>query len=170
MRHRLLSTISISLLIGGSVYASSGTESLTDTGVGTGTGTEYTGAIEISSGSADTGSLTTQSGSADASGGTDDSGVSEHDRTIHEINAFLINSYKHKFDAIFATIRGRFSEFSPERQVELYHQISLSVAQKLAFISSSDTISKNRREVLSSVLTYIQYRVDEAATDVIMAK
>ena len=102
------------------------------------------------------------------SGGvTDGSGVDaqatelDREKTIHDMNEFIIESYKLRMDKILSDLNDNIKRFPPDTQVRILRQVSLSVNEKLKLLESRD-VSPNRKEILTAILTYIETRIDES--------
>lgn len=131
-----------------------------------------------------TGSIVaTESGSVDmnASGSVDTaSGISEEEdaarkdkeKTINDINTFLIESYKLKIDKILSNLNislERVTDNDPIAQAKLLEKIRNDIDTKIQVINTR-TISENRKKILSSIFSYIQENLDAKISKLVQDK
>ncbi len=86
----------------------------------------------------------------------------DKEKTINDINTFLIESYKMKIDKILENLNinlERVTNNDPIAQGKLLEKIRNDVSQKIQ-VMNSRTISENRKKILSSVFSYIQENLD----------
>lgn len=86
----------------------------------------------------------------------------DREKTINDINTFLIESYKLKIDRILANLNisiERVTDNDPVAQAKLLEKIRGDISTKIQVINSR-SISENRRKILSSVFSYIQANLD----------
>ncbi|MDD5198122.1 MAG: hypothetical protein PHN60_04675 [Candidatus Gracilibacteria bacterium] len=82
----------------------------------------------------------------------------DKEKTINDINTFLIESYKIKIDKILANLNislERVTNNNPAAQSKLLEKIRGDISTKIQIINSRN-ISENRKKILSSVFSYIQ--------------
>lgn len=82
----------------------------------------------------------------------------DKEKTINDINTFLIESYKIKIDKILANLNmslERVTNNNPVAQSKLLEKIRGDISTKIQIINSRN-ISENRKKILSSVFSYIQ--------------
>jgi hypothetical protein len=73
------------------------------------------------------------------------------------LNYLLVQAYKGKIDKIFGNLRVNIDKYPAEVQIRIFKQVSESVAVKLQMIEEKgESLGPNRKEVLGSVLEYIQ--------------
>ncbi len=130
-----------------------------------------------------TGSIASTGTSAeiDASGsvdiGTGTSAESEalrkdKEKTINDINTFLIESYKLKIDKILSNLNislERVTDNDPIAQAKLLEKIRNDIDTKIQVINTR-TISENRKKILSSVFSYIQENLDAKISKLVQDK
>lgn len=86
----------------------------------------------------------------------------DREKTINDINTFLIETYKLKIDRILANLNTsieRVTNNDPVAQAKLLEKIRNDISAKIQIINSRD-ISENRKKILSSVFAYIQENLD----------
>lgn len=86
----------------------------------------------------------------------------DREKTINDINTFLIETYKLKIDRILANLHTsieRVTNNDPVAQAKLLEKIRGDISAKIQIINSRD-ISENRKKILSSVFSYIQENLD----------
>lgn len=86
----------------------------------------------------------------------------EREKTINDINTFLIETYKLKIDRILANLNTsleRVTNNDPVAQAKLLEKIRGDIDAKMQIINSRN-ISENRKKILSSVFSYIQESLD----------
>lgn len=96
----------------------------------------------------------------------------EREKTINDINTFLIESYKLKIDRILANLNlsiERVTNNNPVAQAKLLEKIRGDVNTKIQIINSRN-ISENRRKILFSVFSYIQENLDNKISHLIGQK
>ncbi len=123
---------------------------------------------------ANTGTLT-ESGVLDAGSGTKTETIEEKkdkEKTINDINTFLIESYKIKIDHILANLNislERVTNNDPVAQAKLLEKIRNDISIKIQAINSRN-ISVNRKKILSSVFSYIQENLDAKISKLVQKK
>ena len=109
-----------------------------------------------------------------------DSGITEEDaalkkdkeKTINDINTFLIESYKLKIDKILSNLNislERITNNDPIAQAKLLEKIRTDIDSKIQIINSRN-ISENRKKILSSVFSYIQENLDTKISKLVQEK
>lgn len=86
----------------------------------------------------------------------------EREKTINDINTFLIESYKLKIDRILANLNislERVTNNNPVAQTKLLEKIRGDINTKIQVINTH-SISENRKKILSSIFSYIQENLD----------
>lgn len=86
----------------------------------------------------------------------------DREKTINDINTFLIETYKLKIDRILANLNTsieRVTNNDPVAQAKLLEKIRGDIDAKIQIINSRD-ISENRKKILSSVFAYIQENLE----------
>ncbi|OIO76590.1 hypothetical protein AUJ87_02420 [Candidatus Gracilibacteria bacterium CG1_02_38_174] len=86
----------------------------------------------------------------------------DKEKTINDINTFLIESYKLKIDRILANLNisiERITNNDTTAQARLLEKIRGDVSSKIEVINSR-SISENRKKILSSIFSYIQENLD----------
>lgn len=102
-------------------------------------------------------------GSGETSTGTTTSDQ-EKEKTMNDINAFLIESYKLKIDKIFSDLAAsldRATKGDVDGQIKIYEKIRSDIHGKVDLIDQKN-ISPNRRKVLEAVFGYIETVVNES--------
>jgi len=88
----------------------------------------------------------------------------EREKTINDINTFLIESYKIKIDKILIDLNTsivRATKNDPVAQVQLLQKIQTDIRSKVLILESR-RISENRKKILSAVFSYIQSNIDDS--------
>ncbi|MDD2892104.1 MAG: hypothetical protein PHQ95_04005 [Candidatus Gracilibacteria bacterium] len=96
----------------------------------------------------------------------------EQEKTINDINTFLIESYKLKIDRILANLNlsiERITNNNAPAQAKLLEKIRGDIDVKIQVINSRN-ISDNRRKILSSVFSYIQENLDSKISKLVGQK
>ncbi|MFA6090949.1 MAG: hypothetical protein WC774_04200 [Candidatus Gracilibacteria bacterium] len=96
----------------------------------------------------------------------------DKEKTINDINTFLIESYKIKIDKILANLNlsiERITHNDPVAQAQLLGKIRGDISIKIQTINSRN-ISENRRKILSSIFTYIQANLDAKISQLVGQK
>ncbi|OIP55005.1 hypothetical protein AUK10_00185 [Candidatus Gracilibacteria bacterium CG2_30_37_12] len=96
----------------------------------------------------------------------------DKEKTINDINTFLIESYKIKVDKILANLNlsiERVTNNNPIAQAQLLEKIRSAINVKIQTINSRD-VSENRRKILSSVFSYIQANLDAKISQLVGQK
>ena len=86
----------------------------------------------------------------------------EKEKTINDINTFLIETYKLKIDKILSNLNTsleRVTNNDPAAQAQLLEKIRGDINTKIQVINSRK-ISENRKIILSSIFSYIQENLD----------
>lgn len=86
----------------------------------------------------------------------------DREKTINDINTFLIESYKLKIDKILTNLNlsiERVTNNDVVAQAKLLEKIRGDVSAKLQIINSRN-ISENRKKILFTVFSYIQENLD----------
>lgn len=86
----------------------------------------------------------------------------DKEKTINDINTFLIESYKIKIDRVLANLNTsleRITNNDSVAQAKLLEKIRSDISMKIQIINSR-SISENRKKILSSVFSYIQENLD----------
>lgn len=133
-----------------------------------------------------TGSVSTESGTITSTGNnrtelieSETGAVSESDalkkdkeKTMNDINTFLIESYKLKIDRILSNLNmslERVTDNDPVAQAKLLEKIRNDIDTKIQVINSR-SISENRKKILSSVFSYIQENLDAKISKLVQDK
>jgi len=96
----------------------------------------------------------------------------DKEKTINDINTFLIESYKLKIDRILANLNisiERVTNNDTTAQARLLEKIRGDVSSKIEVINSR-SISENRKKILSSVFSYIQENLDAKISKLVRQK
>ncbi|MDD5377219.1 MAG: hypothetical protein PHH16_03815 [Candidatus Gracilibacteria bacterium] len=96
----------------------------------------------------------------------------DREKTINDINTFLIESYKLKVDRILANLNlsiERVTNNDPEAQAKLLEKIRNDINVKIQVINSR-SISENRKKILFSVFSYIQENLDDKISHLVGQK
>lgn len=96
----------------------------------------------------------------------------DREKTINDINTFLIESYKLKLDRILANLNislERVTNNDPVAQAKLLEKIRGDINTKIQVINSR-SISQNRKKILSSVFSYIQENLDAKISRLVRQK
>lgn len=96
----------------------------------------------------------------------------EREKTINDINTFLIESYKLKIDKILANLNlsiERVTHNDPIAQAKLLEKIRGDVNTKLQIINSRN-ISENRKKILFSIFSYIQENLENKISQLVGQK
>ncbi len=96
----------------------------------------------------------------------------DKEKTMNDINTFLIESYKIKVDKILANLNlslERVTNGDPVAQAQLLEKIRSAISVKIQTINSRD-VSENRRKILSSVFSYIQANLDAKISQLVGQK
>lgn len=96
----------------------------------------------------------------------------DREKTINDINTFLIESYKIKIDKILANLNmslERVTNNDPAAQAKLLEKIRGDISTKLQIINSRN-VSENRKKILSSVFSYIQENLDAKISKLVQQK
>lgn len=114
------------------------------------------------------------SGSVDSSTGTSEESEAAKDKekTINDINTFLIESYKLKIDKILSNLNislERVTDNDPIAQAKLLEKIRNDIDTKIQVINTR-TISENRKKILSSIFSYIQENLDAKISKLVQDK
>lgn len=94
------------------------------------------------------------------------------EKTINDINTFLIESYKIKIDKILANLNlsiERITNNDLLAQVQLLGKIRNDISIKIQTMNSRD-VSENRRKILSSIFSYIQANLDAKISQLVGQK
>lgn len=137
---------------------------------------------EIASSGSVTIATETSTGTMDASGSVNEDTVVKHEmeeqekkdkeKTINDINTFLIESYKLKIDKVLANLNislERVTNNNPIAQAKLLEKIRGDISTKIQVINSRN-ISGNRKKILSSVFSYIQENLDAKISRLVKRK
>lgn len=160
--------------------------------------TKITPTIPVSSGSesssgvnivpSSSGALITETGSTQTNTGTvtstgtvvTNSGAKQEteeekkdkEKTINDINTFLIESYKMKIDRILLNLNlslERVTNNDPIAQAKLLDKIRVDINTKIQVINSRN-LSENRKKILSSVFSYIQENLEAKISKLVQQK
>lgn len=96
----------------------------------------------------------------------------DREKTINDINTFLIESYKIKIDKILANLNmslERVTNNDPVAQAKLLEKIRGDISSKIQVINSRN-ISENRKKILWSVFSYIQENLDAKISKLVQQK
>ncbi|NCP76540.1 hypothetical protein GW819_00310 [Candidatus Gracilibacteria bacterium] len=96
----------------------------------------------------------------------------DKEKTINDINTFLIESYKLKIDRILANLNisiERITNNDTTAQARLLEKIRGDVSSKIEVINSR-SISENRKKILSSIFSYIQENLDAKISKLVRQK
>lgn len=99
----------------------------------------------------------------EASGSILSEKLKEREKTINDINAFLIESYKLKIDKILSDLNAsleRATKNDPDAQIQLLKKIQSDIGVKVEIIESKQ-VSQNRKKILSSIFAYIHESLDK---------
>lgn len=118
--------------------------------------------------------VVTASGSEEDSAGKQETDEEKKDRekTINDINTFLIESYKLKIDRILTNLNlsiERVTNNDPVAQAKLLEKIRGDISTKVQVINSRN-ISSNRKKILSSIFSYIQENLDAKISHLVEQK
>ena len=158
----LLFVLSVSFTINVFAQSKTVTETVLPEAVSSGTGTTGTGTEDMNE--TENKNILSEEEAKDKE--------SEREKTINDINTFLIESYKIKIDRILANLNlsiERVTNNDPEAQMKLLEKIRGDVSMKIQTINSRN-ISKNRKKILSSVFSYIQENLDANISRLVQKK
>lgn len=96
----------------------------------------------------------------------------EKEKTMNDINTFLIESYKLKIDKILSNLNlslERITNNDPIAQARLLEKIRGDIDSKIHAMNSRN-ISENRKKILSSVFSYIQENLDAKISRLVQQK
>lgn len=138
---------------------------------------ESTGSVSTESGAVtSTGNSRTESteSAESATGALSESDAVKKDKekTINDINTFLIESYKLKIDRILSNLNmslERVTDNDPVAQAKLLEKIRNDIDAKIQVINSR-SISENRKKILSSIFSYIQENLDAKISKLVQDK
>lgn len=88
----------------------------------------------------------------------------EREKTINNINTFLIESYKIKIDKIFSNLSislERATQNDPALQIQFLKKMQGDIGTKMSALDSHD-ISVNRKKILGAVFSYIQKNINDS--------
>lgn len=127
------------------------------------------GAVQSSSGTIDnTGTVMTNSGARQET----EEEKKDKEKTINDINTFLIESYKMKIDRILLNLNlslERVTNNDPIAQAKLLDKIRVDINTKIQVINSRN-LSENRKKILSSVFSYIQENLEAKISKLVQEK
>lgn len=96
----------------------------------------------------------------------------DKEKTMNDINTFLIESYKIKIDKILINLNlsiERVTNNDPVAQAQLLEKIQSAISLKIQTMNTRE-ISENRKKVLSSVFSYIQTNLDAKISQLVGQK
>lgn len=114
-------------------------------------------------------------GSVESTTGTlseSDAMKKDKEKTMNDINTFLIESYKLKIDRILSNLNmslERVTDNDPVAQAKLLEKIRNDIDSKIQIINSR-SISENRKKILSSIFSYIQENLDAKISKLVQDK
>lgn len=91
----------------------------------------------------------------------------EREKTINNINTFLIESYKIKIDKIFSNLSislEKATQNDPALQIQFLKKMRGDIGTKMNALDSHD-ISVNRKKILGAVFSYIQKNIDDSISN-----
>jgi hypothetical protein len=89
--------------------------------------------------------------------------ISEEDKAKLEknLNFLLIESYKAKLDKIIDQLKDNIKDENKETQLKILSSVTISVNNKINIIQPMKNISKNRKEILLTILWYIKVKTEK---------
>ncbi len=128
-----------------------------------------TGSTQTNTGTvASTGTVVTNSGAKQET----EEEKKDKEKTINDINTFLIESYKIKIDRILMNLNlslERITNNDPIAQAKLLDKIRVDINTKIQVINSRN-LSENRKKILSSVFSYIQENLEAKISKLVRQK
>lgn len=100
-----------------------------------------------------------------------DTTIEQKNELMKNINNLIIESYKVKFSKIIDNLSDKIKKKSKEERIKILGNVFASVDDKIELISSwKINISKNRKEILVSVFTFIKEQIQDKIKDIVKEK